>query len=182
MLRIILFVAFSIPILVLSWRTLSGFHNHGFYRFFAWEGMAWLLASNILYWFDDIFSLHQVISGLLLIGAGILAAVGLVTFMRKGRIDKSRNDDTLFGFEKTTRVIDTGIYRYIRHPLYASLICLTWGFYFKHMTPTLLLISLVSTLFLYISSRMDEKECIAYFGEEYKNYMKRSKMFIPFIF
>ena len=35
---------------------------------------------------------------------------------------------------------------------------------------------------LYITAIFDEKECIVYFGDKYKEYMKRSKMFIPYIF
>jgi len=34
----------------------------------------------------------------------------------------------------------------------------------------------------YLTSRYDEKECIAYFGEKYTGYMKRTRMFIPFVF
>ncbi len=43
-----------------------------------------------------------------------------------------RVDDKLFKFEKTTELVTTGIFKYIRHPLYSSLIFLTWGIYFKH--------------------------------------------------
>jgi protein-S-isoprenylcysteine O-methyltransferase Ste14 len=45
-----------------------------------------------------------------------------------------------------------------------------------------LLVSLVSTVFLYLTALFDEKECIDYFGTAYREYMKRSKMFIPFLF
>ena len=34
---------------------------------------------------------------------------------------------------------------------------------------------------LYLTAIFDEKECMDYFGEKYKEYMKRSKMFIPFL-
>ena len=50
--------------------------------------------------------------------------------------------------------------------------------------PDLLLFAVASasTVFLYLTARMDEKECISYFGEEYKVYMKTTKMFVPYIF
>ena len=39
----------------------------------------------------------------------------------------------------------------------------------------------VNLVALYITARMEEKEMIARFGKEYKEYMKETKMFIPFI-
>jgi protein-S-isoprenylcysteine O-methyltransferase Ste14 len=182
MVNLIIFGILSIPVVMLSWRSLSGISNHGFYRFFSWECIVWLLAINYRYWFTDPFSLPQIVSWVLLIYGGYLAVIGLRTFLRNGKIDTSRDEKALMDFEKTTRLIDQGIYSYIRHPLYATLIYLTWGIFFKHMTVSLFIVSLVSTLFLYITSRFDEKECLAYFGSAYRDYMKRSKMFIPFVF
>ena len=83
--------------------------------------------------------------------------------------------------EDTSSLITTGLFKYIRHPLYASLIYLTWGIFFKNITIALLVISLLSSVLLYITARFDEKECIAYFGEKYREYMTSSKMFLPFI-
>jgi len=34
---------------------------------------------------------------------------------------------------------------------------------------------------LFGAARYDEKECIGFFGESYREYKQRSKMFIPFI-
>ncbi|MBN1821621.1 MAG: isoprenylcysteine carboxylmethyltransferase family protein, partial [Prolixibacteraceae bacterium] len=107
---------------------------------------------------------------------------GTILLKKKGKQKESQRQEELYNFENTSELVDTGIYRYIRHPLYLSLILLTWGIFFKNMDTNLLIISILSTLFLYITARFDEKECLAFFGEEYSNYMKRSKMFIPFIF
>jgi protein-S-isoprenylcysteine O-methyltransferase Ste14 len=180
--KLVLFAILSLPVLAISWRSLSSVHNHGFYRFFGWEGILWLIVSNYKYWFTDPFSTHQMISWVLLINGGYLVIAGIIVFVQKGKIDRSREEKALFGFEKTTRLIDTGVYRHIRHPLYASLIYLTWGICFKNPTPLLVIISLVSSVLFYLTSRYDEKECIAYFGDEYREYMTRSKMFVPFIF
>lgn len=35
--------------------------------------------------------------------------------------------------------------------------------------------------FLYLTALFDEKECVKYFGNRYREYMKRTKRFIPFI-
>ena len=99
---------------------------------------------------------------------------------RKPQAD--RDDKTLYKFEKTTELVDTGIFKYIRHPLYSSLLFLTWGIYLKNTSNELLIVSLLSTIFLFLTAKFDENECIKYFGEKYKEYRKRSKMFIPFLF
>jgi protein-S-isoprenylcysteine O-methyltransferase Ste14 len=44
------------------------------------------------------------------------------------------------------------------------------------------LIAAIVTTFLYATARADENECLVKFGDEYANYMKQTKMFIPFLF
>jgi len=95
--KLVLFAILSIPIMAVSWRSLSSIHNHGFFRFFGWEGILWLLVSNYKYWFADPFSTHQIISWVLLINGGYLVIAGIIVFMNKGGIDQSREEKALFG-------------------------------------------------------------------------------------
>ena len=99
-----------------------------------------------------------------------------------GKPKNIRNEKSLYQFEQTTEIVDKGIFKYIRHPLYSSLIFLTWGIFLKNPTIELLIITFLSTTFLYLTAIFDEKECIDYFGDKYIGYMKRSKRFIPYIF
>lgn len=180
--ELLVFGLISVPITILSWRTLFAIKSHGFYRFFGWECIAWLIACNYKYWFSNPFSYLQIISWILLTISGYLVISGVVMLKRIGKPHKNRNDKTLYEFEKTSQLVDTGIYRYIRHPLYSSLIFLACGIFLKNITLALLLVTLLSILFFYLTARFEEKECIKFFGEKYAQYMKRSKMFIPFIF
>jgi protein-S-isoprenylcysteine O-methyltransferase Ste14 len=77
--------------------------------------------------------------------------------------------------------VDMGIFKYIRHPLYSSLLFLTWGIFLKHTTLFMLVFALLSTAFLFATALIEEKENVAFFGEKYKEYMKRTKMFVPYI-
>ena len=172
----------SVPVILISWRTLFNVRRHGFYRFFSWECIIWLAVSNYKYWFDNPFGFKQLDSWILLLFGGYLVIAGVLKMKGAGNSEKRKDERTLYQFEKTTKLIDQGIFKYIRHPLYSALIFLTWGIYFKNTTMGLLVVSLVSTLFLYITARFDERECIAYFGDKYKAYMKRSKMFVPFLY
>jgi protein-S-isoprenylcysteine O-methyltransferase Ste14 len=44
------------------------------------------------------------------------------------------------------------------------------------------LLALAATLFLVATARADEAECIRFFGSSYQEYMKHTKMFVPFLF
>jgi len=179
--KLIIFGVLSVLVILISWRTLFNPKSHGFYRFFSWECMAWLFGSNYRYWFTEPFSPIQILSWLLLLYASYLAIAGMLLIRLKGKPNPIRDEKNLFGFEKTTELIDTGVFKLIRHPLYASLIFLTWAIYLKQPTIPLFFIALLSTNFLYFTSRYDEQECIRFFGNKYVEYMKHTKMFIPFI-
>ena len=44
-----------------------------------------------------------------------------------------------------------------------------------------LTLGLINTIAVYITARIEEKEMIAKFGDEYREYMKETKMFIPYV-
>ena len=179
--RLILFGILSIPVIWISWRTLFNVKSHGFFRFIGWECILWLFSCNWRFWFVYPFTVLQLFSWIFLIASAFVVIAGVSIMRKKGKPDEKRMEKELYAFEKTSQLIDTGIFQYIRHPLYASLIFLTWGILLKHVTLELLAISVLSTLSFFLTSLFDEKECIAYFGETYIAYMKRSKRFIPFI-
>jgi len=176
------FLVLSIPIVLVSWKTLKTKGSHGFYRFFAWEAILVLLIFKIEYWFTDPFSWHQILSWILLFSSLYFVFAGTFTLKKKGKQQNIRDEENLYGFERTTEVVTSGIYRYIRHPLYASLLLLAWGTFLKQPDWILLHVVIIASLFLYLTARADEKECITYFGDKYVEYMKTTKRFIPFIF
>jgi protein-S-isoprenylcysteine O-methyltransferase Ste14 len=182
MFKIILFIILSIPVIIISWRSLFSLKSHGFYRFVSWECIIWLFTSNYPFWFEDPLSLQQIFSWIFLLASAYTIIAGVITLKRKGKAGKDRDDSNLYTFEKTSELVDTGIYKYIRHPLYASLLYLTWGICLKNPTLVLLLVSVASSVSLLITALFDEKECTEVFGEEYREYMKRSKRFVPFVF
>ncbi|HSJ56796.1 MAG TPA: isoprenylcysteine carboxylmethyltransferase family protein [Anaerolineae bacterium] len=156
--------------------------SHGFYRFFAWEAILALAALNIDLWFRDPLSWHQMISWQLLVISAALVTAGVFLLRRKGAPDDRRGDEPLVAFEKTTTLVSTGVYHYIRHPLYSSLLFLTWGIFFK--APSWLggLPAVAATLFLVATARVEEAENIRFFGQEYREYMRHTRMFIPYLF
>lgn len=136
---------------------------------------------NVNYWILDPFGLKQIISWLLLIISLVLIYQGVQSFRRKGRIDRERDDPTLVGIEKTTEIVTTGVYKYIRHPFYSSLLFLAWGIAFKRITWVELVLAIITSILLTITAKKEEKENIEYFGEQYEEYMKQTKLFVPYL-
>ena len=148
--------------------------SHGFYRFFAWEAILGMFVLNLRTWFADLFAWYQVCSWLLLILSIFPLIAGIIMLRTIGK-----PTDEL---EATTELVTKGIFGLIRHPLYASLLYLAWGIFFK--SPSILdgCLVIVASAFLYATARADEAECQVKFGDEYASYMKNTRMFIPFIF
>jgi protein-S-isoprenylcysteine O-methyltransferase Ste14 len=182
LIKLVAFAIGSIPIIWLSMRSLKSHRNHGFYRFLAWELMLWMLVTNIRFWFKDPLAAHQLASWFLLFISIYPVADGLYRFKSAGRINRQRNDPTLFGFEHTTKLITTGVYKYIRHPMYASLLYLTWGIALKDPSIIILILAGITSMFLLFTVLAEERENKEYFGDEYRRYMKRSKRFVPWVF
>jgi protein-S-isoprenylcysteine O-methyltransferase Ste14 len=176
------FVAGSAAIAYVSRASLRTPGSHGFYRFFAWECLLALFLLNAWRWFDHPFSAAQIISWLLLIVSLFLVIQAALMLRSRGRPDDERTDAPLVGIEKTTTLVTSGAYRFIRHPLYSSLLFLGWGIFFKHAWWAAGLLAAAATLLLIATARVEERENIRYFGPAYREYMKRTKMFVPFVF
>jgi len=179
-------IAFAIAtslLVYISRASLRQAGSHGFFRFFAWECIVLLFLLNVEKWFVDPFSWHQIISWTLLFASLVPLIFGVRSLRTRGQPAEERpGDPSLLAFEKTTALVTTGIYAYIRHPLYSSLLFLAWGIFFKELSLTSAALVLVSTTFLIATARADEAECIRFFGDEYQEYMQKTKRFIPFLF
>lgn len=75
-----------------------------------------------------------------------------------------------------------GHYRYIRHPLYSSLLFLAWGACCKHLTWGVTGMALLATIFLTMTARTEEDENLRSFGPAYQASMQRTRRFIPWLF
>ena len=173
MFKIAIFIIVSIGILILFLKYLRQRHSHDFYVFFAFQSILWLLFLNMDYWFRNTFSAMQIVSWLLLLCSLILVIQGFYLLHRIGRPEH--------GIETTTVLVKRGIYKYIRHPLYSSLMSLNWGIFFKDFSLFSITLVLIATIFLIATAMVEEKENIQKFGAEYTAYMKETKRFIPFL-
>lgn len=176
MIKIIIFFAVSTIFIKISWPSLFDTGSRKFYRFFAFEFLLLLILVNSSYWFHKPFSGFQIISWILLIFSLFLVLPGFYRLLNEGKPARAVNIET------TTNLVTSGIYKYIRHPLYSSLIFLGAGCFLKN--PSLLATSLfvVTAVFVYATARIEENENLLKFGVDYVFYRKKSKMLVPFLF
>lgn len=80
------------------------------------------------------------------------------------------------------KLVTTGPYRYVRHPIYVSAILYFVATFLLAANWFFLMIFLTLIPGLYVFAKREEKVLIDHFGSEYSDYMKRSWMFIPMIF
>jgi len=172
--KLILFALISVFLIAVSWKPLHDWRSHGFFRLFAWESILALILLNGKYWFRDPLSLLQMVSWLMLLSSLALAIHGFWLLLVIG---KPRGH-----IEDTSTLVTVGAYRYIRHPLYASLLWLGWGAFFKK--PSLLagLLAVAASALLTTTAKVEEAENLSKFGGAYAAYMRRTRMFIPFLF
>ena len=174
LIKIAIFLACSAFLLWYSWKPLKDIRAHGFFRFFAWEAMIALILLNVDVWFRDPFSPLQIVSWILLL---ICVALVIHGFYLLRVIGKPQGD-----FEQTTVLVKRGAYKLIRHPLYSSLLFMAWGAFLKDISISSIILVVIATAFLVLTARTEEKENVSKFGQPYNDYIKETRMFIPFIF
>jgi protein-S-isoprenylcysteine O-methyltransferase Ste14 len=174
MFKLLTLTVVSVGIIFMSRAALHDWHSHGFFRFFAFESILALILLNLEYWFRDPFSVLQIVSWLLLLSSLVLAVHG---FYLLRMIGKPKG-----GIENTTTLVRLGAYKYIRHPLYSSLLLLGWGAFLKDVSLLGGVLVLATSVFLIATARVEEAENFDRFGAEYARYMKTTRMFVPFLF
>lgn len=174
MIRWIIFAIASAGAIWLSRKSLLNPRSHGFYRFLAFESILGLFLLNVVFWLRNPFSATQIVSWLMLIASLFLVVHGFYLLRQIGKPDGA--------IENTTILVTRGAYKYIRHPLYSSLLWLAWGIFFK--APSWLggALTLVATTALFATARVEEAENLRKFGDEYAAYIEATKMFIPLLF
>lgn len=172
---VIIFVIGTLCVIYFSWWfSIKEKRYHGIYRFFSFESILALIVFNASYWFEDAFCYRQIISWIFLFASLMLAIHGFYLLKNVGK-PKGQ-------IENTSNLVVNGAYRFIRHPLYCSLLLLGCGVFLKHISSSAILFAVVNVIALYETAKVEEREMINKFGGEYLIYMKRTKMFIPFIF
>jgi protein-S-isoprenylcysteine O-methyltransferase Ste14 len=169
----VVFAALSIGVLLLSWPSMRR-REHGLPRAFAFVAILAVVALSAPTWFVDPFAPVQLASWALLMASALLATHGFHLLRVVGRPSG--------GFEQTSVLVRRGAYRVIRHPLYASLLLLVVGAWLKQLSLMGGMVTISALILLTLTARVEEAENLVRFGDEYADYMRQTRMFIPYVF
>ena len=109
------------------------------------------------------------------VGFGLIAGLLIIWTFRN--LGKNLTDTVVTRKEHT--LVTTGPYRWVRHPFYtsaalsilaASLAAANWFFF---------VMGCVMFVLLVIRTRKEEENLITRFGDDYRNYMRRTGRFVP---
>lgn len=113
----------------------------------------------------------------------MLATYGVIIFKMSL---KSYNISEFLGLKqaKQDKIIkktlsDTGLLKYVRHPMYSGSLLLIWGYFVfaPHLANLITMICL--TLYFIIGTKLEEKKLVEEFGTLYSEYQKNVPMLIP---
>ncbi len=123
------------------------------------------IASNAQ--FLKVFGFILIVSGITLAS---IAGRTLKVYGRAGDIPRGT----------TNRLVTQGIFSVVRHPAFDGFIMLLFGIAFFFNSRGFLFISFLNSLYIiYFALKVEEKENIERFGEEYLKYREKVPAFIP---
>ncbi|REA60100.1 isoprenylcysteine carboxylmethyltransferase family protein [Dyadobacter luteus] len=121
------------------------------------------------------FSAHRIIE----VAGAILALAGLLVIL--AAVYQLRRSLTPFPSPvKNGELITSGLYRYIRHPIYSGIILAAVGYGLHAGDAFKLMISLALWILFYFKSRYEEEMLLAFY-DHYKQYRSRTYRFFPFL-
>ena len=69
------------------------------------------------------------------------------------------------------------LYKLVRHPLYIGWLTIFWAA--PTMTISHLLFAVVTTVYILVAIRLEERDLVGAFGDEYARYRERTPMLVP---
>jgi protein-S-isoprenylcysteine O-methyltransferase Ste14 len=175
------FLAIAILVIVVSRKSLGRPDTHGFYRMFAFLSATFLVWKAWPNWMDRFDGWNQIVATVLLYLSLYLLFHSLYLLRTQGGNSARRTEQANFSFENTERLVQGSLYRYIRHPMYASLLLLIWGAFLKAPDLAGLVVAGIGSGGLAMAAKVEEGENIQTFGAAYRHYMQRTHMFIPYL-
>jgi protein-S-isoprenylcysteine O-methyltransferase Ste14 len=110
----------------------------------------------------------------LLVLAALLSWTGTRALGHHLRLDAALSADH--------QLVRSGPYRVVRHPIYASMLCLLLGTGFMLATPLLFAAAIVVFLVgTEIRVQTEDRLLAARFGEEFRQYRKHVRAYVPFV-
>lgn len=140
--------------------------------------ISWIIGKNLpegILWGHTLFSTIGYLGMYINIGCAVIALI-LILNGWYNIYKKYWSKET-----GTGQLVTSGIYRFIRHPQYTGLLLLSLGMLIEWATlPMLIMFPVMVGMYVRLAKR-EENDMLCEFGEDYKQYMTKTKRFIPFV-
>jgi len=113
--------------------------------------------------------------------ADIVTLIGLIIILW-ARTILGGNWSTAAVLKEDHELIQSGPYRYVRHPIYSGLLLMVLGVAIFYGRAIFFVAFAVSFIISWLRAREEEKLLTRHFPEKYPNYTVIDKAFIPFVF
>lgn len=112
--------------------------------------------------------------GLLIVIFGILIVIVAL-------IQLNKNLSPFPSPKERSVLVQTGLYKFIRHPIYTGILCVVFGYGFYIGSFFKLIIATAIYILFHFKSRYEEKKLLDFF-EDYKTYKESTGRFLPHFF
>lgn len=140
----------------------------------ALQGIAYALLWQGHFWNTVLPTWRFALSVIFLGLAGALSWTGARALGQQWRFDA--------GLSVDHQLVTIGPYRFIRHPIYCSMLCLGLGIGLM-ITPWLFFVLSIALLIggTEIRVRIEDKMLASHFGERFRQYQRRIPAYVPFM-
>ena len=122
------------------------------------------------------------ITGVLLLAGLVMQLMGAV-ILPASRLQIGRFGGAKIAIEEDHRLVTNGMYRYIRNPQYLGMTLLLFGYALSLGGPIVGSITAIGLLgIMHSRIKVEEELLLSTFGDEYREYMKRTWRLVPHIY
>lgn len=132
--------------------------------------------------FHSLFSRFDLISSLPFDLAGFLIGLFGLSICLYAQIKMGASWRVGIDEKVKANLVTTGLYHLIRNPTYLGLFLFNFGVWLIWPTWTIFLLDLLFFVFLEVQVRCEEDFLTSTYGEQYLDYKKHTKRYIPFIY
>jgi protein-S-isoprenylcysteine O-methyltransferase Ste14 len=131
----------------------------------------------IAVWIVDSFFLHYALNVFGILVLLITVPLGVITFATG--LSLARKSEVVVFHNHAGTVIDTGVYSYVRHPMYLGSLLILLGF--AVTTLSVLSLAVIIALFLFLDrmAAYEEQDLTRILGQQYVDYQKRVPKWLP---
>jgi protein-S-isoprenylcysteine O-methyltransferase Ste14 len=144
--------------------------------------LAWLgsMILPLLWVFSPLFAIADYPLNSAVFSTGVLVAASGLWLLRQSHIELGKNWSISLELREGHQLVTSGLYRHVRHPMYTSIFLYALGQ--ALVVPNWIVgpANLVAFLVLFaVRVQSEEQMMAAKFGDEYRNYLARTKRLIP---